>query len=504
MSHLVDTARDLVTSKDEFLCSILGIECVVLESLYLANSGNLRRAWLVCRRAMVGAQLMGLHRSRVQQPPHVVDPSQPVDTAFIWFRIVCTDRQLSLLLGLPQGSLDISMATEAALATDSPSGRFERRQCVIASRILARNESSDVGTSDDFAAVLQLDAELQSAANDMPSKWWLVPNLASELHDLGRTFWETLRLLDQMLYFNLLNLLHLPYMLQSNSANIEQTGKKSDREYSKLASINASRELLARFIMFRSFNRVAYSCRAVDLFALTAAMTLVIAHLDRHCKQQQRQNETDMVGATVLAHQRNGDRAMMEKVLDSMEGVARLNTDTLSERSSALLKSLLALEADAVEGRSTASETDDGHFLRLGIPYFGTVRISSAGVVVSMEAPPNDTADQIDASLQISGLQMIPSMQSSIDDMGTISTPEQTRHISQAPSLASPLTESSTHQSLMQQFPTVINDVLHQQYLYPGLTTSADDWAFQGVDTVFFDSLIRGSGGESIGDADSS
>ena len=92
--------------------------------MFEANSGHLRRAWFACRRAMLVAQLMGLHRSAIQHPLKVLDPSQPVYPTYFWFRIVCTDRQLCLMLGLPQGSLDASMVAEAALANDSPEGRF--------------------------------------------------------------------------------------------------------------------------------------------------------------------------------------------------------------------------------------------------------------------------------------------------------------------------------------------------------------------------------------------
>ncbi|KAF2186092.1 hypothetical protein K469DRAFT_664586 [Zopfia rhizophila CBS 207.26] len=503
MRRLADTAISLVTSKDEFLGSVDGLECVMLESIYQANSGNLRRAWFACRRAIVVAQMMGMHRSGVQQPLHVIDPSQPVDPSFIWFRIVCADRQLCLMLGLPQGSLDVSMATEAALASDSPSGRFERKQCVIASHILERNESSDAAMNDDFAALQELDAELQKAANEMPSKWWLVPNLASALHDPEKTFWETLRLLEQMLYCNLLNLLHLPYMLRSSKPDTERGGDNYKYEFSKLASVNASRELLTRFIMLRSFNRVAFSCRAVDFFALTAAMTLVIAHLDGHRKQRQRQRQhgAGMAGINVLAHQRNGDRAMMEQVLENMEGVARLSTDVLSERSSSLLKSLLALEADAAEGKPADSEIDDGQFLRLGIPYFGTIRICRGGVVVSMEAPHGYTADQVGGRF---GAGVLPPVQPPFDVATAMPpTPQQTQHITRASSPAAQLPGLPAHQPLVPQSPTAINDALQQQYLYPGLTADADDWAFQGVDMAFFDSLIRGSGVESVSDGDS-
>lgn len=509
MRRLADAAISLVTNKDEFLDSVEGLECIMLESIFEANSGHLRRAWFACRRAMLVAQLMGLHRSGIQQPLKVLDPSQPFYPSYFWFRIVCTDRQLCLMLGLPQGSLDVSMVAEAALANDTPEGRFERKQSVIASRILERNESSDPALMDDLAALQEIDDELQRAGNEMPSKWWLVPNLAGVVRDPDKTFWETIRLLDQMFYFNLLNLLHLPYMLRS------QTPDTVKYDHSKLASANASRELLARFIMFRSFNRVAFSCRAVDFFALTAAMTLLMAHLDGHHKQwQQRQDGAGFAGINVLAHQRNSDRAMIEQVLENMECVAKVSNDVLSERSSSLLKSLLAFETDATQGKmyednfSAAAAmtelhpdlaTDDGQFLRIGIPYFGTVRISREGLV-SMEGPPRASTPPPMPQWPVLA-SAVASSRPSFGDVASEIPPIPPR--SQQATQASSQAEQESQQPFAPQFPSAINDALQQQYLYPGLTAGVDDWAFQGVDMAFFDNLIRRPGVEDAGDGGS-
>ncbi|KAH7121430.1 C6 zinc finger domain-containing protein [Dactylonectria macrodidyma] len=523
MHRLARVAYGLVVNNDEFLGSVEFLECVMLEAFYQANSGNLRRAWFACRRGMVVAQMMGLHRSGSRQPLKVLGPPKPLYPSYIWFRIVWADRQLCLMLGLPQGSLDESIASEAALAEDTPSDKFERKQSVIASHILERNESSDPSVMDDFDALQKLDAELQKAANEMGSKWWLPPTLANLVHDPEVAFWETLRLLEQMIYFNLLNMLHLPYMLRSNAPDTDY-----NFEYSKLASVSASRELLTRFIMFRSFNRVAFCCRSTDFFALISAMTLVIAHLDGHRRK----------GANVLAHQRNSDRAMMDQVLDNMDSVAEQSTDALSERSSSLLRSLLALEADAAEGRlgnaaAVMTEmhpdlaTDDRQSLRINIPYFGTISISREGVI-SMEAPrcatppspgpqreiPDDIAstssilgapicaDTVDLSNDSRGTHTVAPVPSSFGDAesGASSATQQPQKITHTSSADAQLPTSQAHQAFAPQFPSVITDALQQQYLYPGLTAGVDDWAFQGVDMSFFDSLMRGSGAENGGD----
>ncbi|KAF2234691.1 hypothetical protein EV356DRAFT_576392, partial [Viridothelium virens] len=185
-----------------------------------------------------------------------------------------------------------------------------------------------------------------------------------------------LRLLDQVFYLSSLNLLRLSYMLRSSASVPERGGDfgaSSRYEDSKLSNINAARELSARFMATRSRNHVAFCCRFVDSFALTVAMTLVIAHLCGHCKQRQRRQEP---GITAV---------------NNVEAVTRLNTDVLSEHSSSLLKRLLSLKADAAATVTMDlyphSATDDAQFLQIGIPYFGNVRISRDDAV-SMGASP--------------------------------------------------------------------------------------------------------------------
>lgn len=133
MDRLADLALGLVTTNDEFLGSIESLECVMIESVYQANIGSLRRSWLAGRRAMSIAQLMGIHRPDHKAQYKVLDPRTRCDPQLMWFRIVFLDRYLCLMLGISQGSLDRSMCSDTLLANDTPMGRLERIHCVIAS-----------------------------------------------------------------------------------------------------------------------------------------------------------------------------------------------------------------------------------------------------------------------------------------------------------------------------------------------------------------------------------
>ncbi|THC92573.1 hypothetical protein EYZ11_007936 [Aspergillus tanneri] len=492
MTRLANTAIDRVTAHDELLGTVEGLECVVLEGIYQANCGNLRRAWIAFRRAMALGQLMGIHRDG-HRPLKVIDSrtTKVTNTSFLWYRIVNTDRFLCLMLGLPQGSLDRSMSAESALAQDTPIGRLERLHCTIASLILERNEKDPGSYS--FETTKEIDLKLQEAAQTMPSGWWLGPNLpaAAASHDEQTVFWEMLRLVSQLFHYNLLNQLHLPFMLRFTSSERRY-------DYTQATCVNASREVLTRFISFRSFNRVPYCCRAVDFFALQAALTLLLAHLDSH---RRRASTGDL---SSLAHQRLSDRAMMEQVVWNMDQINQVSRDALSAKSASLLRRLLAIEAEAASGSSYITQNeracegqppsrapDESNVLRIRIPYFGTIRIAPE-CLISKEVSPEGAAlslSDIPARTGVGGGHGAPATPTPSDTI-SMEMPQVPPHGNEQQVQAQLDDHSRGGETTV---PYTDHDRVQQQYLHPGLTAGVDDWAFQGVDMAYFTSLMGGS-----------
>lgn len=487
MKRLAETANTYVTTNEEFFGSIEALECIMMESMYLANGGNLRRSWMANRRAMVTAQLMNLHRVDRRAQYKVLDHKTRADPQFMWFRIVFHDRHLCLMLGLTQGSLDRSMATGTAFRNDSPMGRLERMHCTIASQILERNESDP--SFDNFALTQNLDIELQKAGRSLPSKWWLMPNLNNVADNPQDLFWDMGRLFNQLYHYNLLNQLHLPYMLRSSP--------ERKYEYSRMTCVNASREVLLRFIMFRSYTRTDFCCRTVDFFALMAAITLLLAHLDSH-----RFSQT----SNLLAHQYLSDRAMIEQAQVNMEQISQVNGDNLSAQSAHLLQKLLAVESETANGISMESvsvespeseilqpsENDDG-VLRVQIPYFGILKIARQGTV-SKEIPSSRDSVNGQSDTLMTGM---------LDTGGTEAGARTLNHDhSNEDWYPGPIAEGDLdsvggvdgphEQQFAPRYPDNVSDTFLQQYQDPGLTAGIDDWAFQGVDMAFFDSLMKG------------
>lgn len=478
MEQMVDLVTSRVTQNDRFLGSIEGLECLMMESTYHANIGNLRRSWLAIRRAMSVAQLMGLNRARDQTQYEVLGARTHYDPCIVWFRIVDFDRYLCLMLGLPQGCLDRSMASSAALANDTLLGRMERVHCMIASRILERNESPP--SSRDPTLTRNLDVELQKAARQLPSKWWLVPDLHLSPNPQA-LFWDTRRLFAQVLHYNLLNQLHLPYMLRSssNTANAKH-------EYSLITCVNASREMLSRFIALRSFNGVAYSCRTIDFIALMAAMTLLLAHLDSH------RSETE----NLLAHQYHSDRAMIEQVKDSMEELNRVSSDALSAQIADWLARLLAIEAEAadddqprcaraviVQDAGVKTADADGAII-VQLPYFGVLKIARDGM--SREVYMQQHKVQGDRDNTAVHVEATTALGSASRRIGTPLTAGSNCGSREHPTILETLSPSAP----------VSNDVssLDQGLVhYPEVAAGGEQSAFQGVDWAFFGNLTRHS-----------
>ncbi|KAI1386034.1 uncharacterized protein F4822DRAFT_360787 [Hypoxylon trugodes] len=479
LERLADAAISLVSTQEKLLGSIEGLECVMLEGMYYANCGNLRLSWAACRRAMHLAQLMGFHLPSSRLRYRMLNPNTKADPRYMWYRIVHYDRYLCIMLGLPQGSNDCSMATDAMFENDTPLGRLERMHCVLVAKILERNESD--ARSGDSALTEELDRELQKAAKSLPSRWWLIPDLRNtEKNDEG-LFWDLKRLVTQMYHYNILNRLHLPYMLRSSD----------DRqyEYFKVACVNASREILSRFIVLRNFNRIAINCRTSDFVALMAAMTLILAHLDSHRQFSRASN--------FLAHQYLSDRAMMEQVQETMEELSRLNADIFSAECADLLNRLLAIEAEAADGlgghvegvrvetqktgvaEKTENEASDG-IVSVTIPYFGIIKITCEGI--SKETP---KSSHIPHESRNSEIRLLSEM-GNVGNVGGVgvaelSTPAQSR----SRNAFYTTVNNPNFVQLEPQTPSSLFDLP-----LPGLTAGVDDWTFQGVDTAFFDSLM--------------
>lgn len=473
MERLIDTAIRSVTTNENLVCCIDGLECIILEGLYQTKGGNLRRAWLAFRKAMVVAQLL---KFDLPNPPLVKDLDGTLETnpKFMWFRIVYMDAMLSLMLGLPHGGQDTQM--EHDIPGETPSCRLERIHTLVGRRIIDRNRSQSF--PNDLNTTRELDQMLLKAAKALPDKFWAAPNFTALRPNTREAFWEIMRLCDQVHHYNLVHLLHLPYLLRCDKENSYNT-------YAKIACVTASRELLTRFVAFRHFhfNAATVYCRSADFLALMAAMTIILAHIDRH------KLEVD----DWRAHQRLGDRAMVEQLLDTLDIVGNRADDSLSRKGAEQLQSLLQVESDAARGMDLSAhntvrclEQDSGE-LKLHIPYFGIIKIGQEGISKDNSSE-NEPCQPVPNDHPHSSVFVANHFLTSAGFGDALYQETQ-------PQYFLPIDETQSTQ--VSQTPmgsaNLNGGLLQQQAPNPALLAGVNEWTFQGVDAAFFDSVIRGT-----------
>ncbi|KAF2094741.1 hypothetical protein NA57DRAFT_79910 [Rhizodiscina lignyota] len=492
MRRLVDAASVLVTSKDHLTDTAEGLETVMLEGIYHCNVGNLRRSWVSVRRSMTIAQLLGLHRAG-SSSVQVLDPATRLDEFWLWSRIVFLDRHFSLMLGMPQGFSDeLVIPSGIPRFEDGPAAELEQVQSSVASRIIQRNQHR---SPNDIALTLDIDHQLQDAANKLPPKWWLAPSLK------GASGIESIRietqLVRQIFHYNLVNQLHLPYLLDHSPPPSGYS-----YTYSRYSCVHASRDIIGRFLSLPSVVRIVFCFRALEFFVYVAGMTLLLAHLDCHRRPQEYEVGGGGRGSgNLLTQQRLGDRAMVEIILDQIKPDCRMTDERLSRESHDLLRRLLDIEAAVAEGHTPSPNTSTStKSLTLTIPYFGIVTIGPEGLFVHS------------ALGKIYAVDSVPGPSAEVNQAPTIFSPQDTlsgstTSIGTRPEFASGamhndvLTQSATEVAASGATAEVAPFLDSAQYavpqrsdtsLYPSLSATAQDWEFQNVDMGLYNNLMRG------------
>ncbi|KAL5000907.1 hypothetical protein BDV10DRAFT_199553 [Aspergillus recurvatus] len=480
MTRAVERATTLVTTNDELISSAEGLECVMLEVMYQNYAGSLHRAWMAVKRATAAAQMMGVHRARDLPPSRFLDPATRAafDADNICFRLVQMDHYLSLMLGLPQTAPEGRFAIPEDLSRFGPRDRLERLHCAVSGRIVQRN---DAGIND-LSITRDADKLLQAAAAEMPPQWWLPPTFSKD-SDLVA---DTTRLMIQFTHHHVLARLHLPYILRSSA------GTDHNRDRSKTIAVNASRELLSRYILFRSADPVDYYCRGCDFLAFVATTIMCLAHIDTNAHP----DSNNANSFDPLTHSRPTDRGIMERTAEILASTAAAEhgvSEAIAPKLTRIVRHLLDVESNAANGAiystSTSSSTPDGDegeiagalsqggkALHIRIPYFGTIRLERGNGGVSH-------GSQGEGHGQVAGANSRGLVGAQADDPASswgAGHDMRTSHL-QRPAPNGPWGVES-----------------QSNPMHPG---AEDDWGLQGIDIALFDSLFRGI---DIPDADTS
>ncbi|KAF7561061.1 hypothetical protein G7046_g3062 [Stylonectria norvegica] len=443
MEGWVNTVSTLVTSDDNFIGCLEGLECLILLSFHQSDAGHLRKAWMTSRRALNLAQLMGIDRktaTSVRSCDPTFDPKRQPSAGIIWFRINCSDRYLSLILGLSIGSRDNSFMKDPRTASVYPFDKLGKAYSVIAGRIAERNELSG---SEAYALTQSIDLEMEEAASMMSNVWWKLPDMAVCCSSSDSFMDDTSAMKLQIRHYSLLIFLHLPYLLRDR--------EQRRYEYNRSVCMQASRDVLDRFVEYRKTFTGAISGRHVDYSALVAAMTLLLGYLGKRWPGHEAQ----------LAR----DRALTEQVQVKMQEMGARNHDRLCIEAADTIRELLPIVQRSPSNCPNAEKN-----VHLNIPFLGTVNISAG------PTPPESSASSVDMPHPPSPP---PNLDHLFADENYIPPPPFSLSFD-TPLLGQVPLDGGVGNYAEPDFTTAE---------WPCFTADLEDWALQGVDTSYWSML---------------
>jgi hypothetical protein len=189
-----------------------------------------------------------------------------------------------MFLGLPYGINDAHCGL--TMETIKPESGFLRQKLVlscalVAGKIIDRNMTTGSGLS--LASSMALDEELDAIASTQTKEWWDLP---THTYGPGQEFGEMReRVLLQVYFWHVRMYLYLPFIIKS-----PVSFPSSTYYHSKLACMEAARQMLRRFMVLRdNVQKVClFECRTTDFVGFIAAAVLCIC----------RSSESDANGGT--------------------------------------------------------------------------------------------------------------------------------------------------------------------------------------------------------------
>lgn len=320
----LDAVTLVLDCNDDLIANVEGLETLILKSIVYADAGYLRKAWMIGRKVISLAIMLGLSNPQPSTAtlltsciPGRVLSSHNIDS--LWFRANCTDRYASLVLGLPPSSTDVSFASKKRTDDNTPEDRIGKAYAVCAGRICERNDLLRAGQN--VKALTQsIELELEAVVHVMDEMWWRPQGLDVTGSSLSG---ELMALNLQVRHHILSVMLHLPYISQW------ETQDSGCQDHSRTMCMHACRAVVHRFLRFRNVYKSNTTGRQIDYAALLSCTTLLQAHMMR------RQDSDYSL--------QPADEDLVDNARQRMEEIAALNGgDTLSTESAKTISELLA------------------------------------------------------------------------------------------------------------------------------------------------------------------
>lgn len=368
MEKQLSQTSAMVTSNDELVGTLEGLECLVLQGVCWSNAGKPRRAWLCFRRALDVAQIMGLHRCRV--PPKDLDAAMMTRLRHVWWIMFEADRSMAVILGLPYGipnqHCDFADVEDEAITREEV---FKRKLSIIAGDLIDRDQATK---NPSFIATQEIDEKLERLARSMPDSWWETPSAPwpTDPRAVGR---QDSRLMAQFWHYQMESLLHLPFMLRSATDH--------RFEYNKSVCLKASREMIRRYICLREQTITAsFVCKITDFQAFTSVIILILNLLGP-------QPASPSPCIPHSNHSNAQDWQVVDRVVSLLSDPSAAIDEAVATQGIKVIKTLSAI------GRNLGPHASTSGAMKLAIPYFGTISIARGSKFYqhSHPTPPPDS-----------------------------------------------------------------------------------------------------------------
>ena len=361
--YYMTSAESLLASDEGFAGTLSGLECMILQSEFYINVGNLRKVWLIVRRAVNLAQLLGLHRKADAD----VEPRLAMRRNAIWTELWQRERGFSLLLGLPHSTLDSQippLTADDGISDLQKTKRFLRDLGIVMGHIIDRDQNPSGKT---YSNTLKIEEQLEECQSIMSAQWWhFTPGPATPTDAICGMFVAKLR------FYTVQRLLHLPFLLKASG----------DRKYegSRLSTLKSSRKIIDVYNVLRDEKRpVLKICDMADFQVFAAAMTLVVnllafSRTSDSYNLHQEEHDWQLVLQTAMA---------LRRLSQSMRGC---DVATLGAR---VLEDFSDLRNGPAQGVS-----------KVDIPYFGRVEIQRGDTRDNRHASYTQTSSELNYGTQ--------------------------------------------------------------------------------------------------------
>jgi hypothetical protein len=339
----------------------------------------------------------------------------------------------------------------------SPEDLYHKHLYDIAGLILARNQEDYIHS---FSTTQIIGEKLEGLAEQMPSTWWEIPsNIPHSRTQEASTQFE--RVMCQIWHFELVTLLHLPFMLRA--ANNRRY------EYSRISCLDACRNLIKRWASIRETKRTFYFSNLLDFEAFTAATTLLLGLLVSHGNKTQ----------GMSLEEGHEDSELVERVVRNFERLKPHDSRvSVGEQSILVIQTLQEfLRGDMSSGS-----------LCLEIPFFGIIRVAHSGTVEPLEGERILGANVRNSYSRSEKRATVPSMAEGICAPDLLSSIEKRREEGVA-------AEGNSARHVVRG-PDTILQLSGGHFQFPEISDiqeslGTSEWSFSPDDMIFFDSLVN-------------